>query len=221
MEDYRNSIDIDEIGEPNASAQGIDNDAFDEVDQTQPSLERKHSIDIAPVDSRNVQPANLRKLIEKYDNDNDDNNNNNAEEPEEVKFDSEAFDAFDSEFEAKEIGTTVNELTQENITADPFASPFKIKGPAKTEDQEDDDKVNAFDSTFEPVLPKQPENTPYKVATKPLKKKKKDSFEDSSDDDDDDDSEPEENLRIVIHERKKPSAEEQYQASLGMFWNTK
>src|SRR5699024_9189068 len=76
---------------------------------------------------------------------------------------------------------------------DPFASPYRTAKASA-------DEKDGFD-TFEPFVPKQPENTPFKVA-KP--KKKKDSFEDSDfDDDDDDDDEGEENIRIVIRAKMK------------------
>lgn len=204
------SIDINYVGNPNEQAEGIVNVAFEELDKSKADsdeavLSRKDSLDVAEVECENIQPNSLRELVNS-DVQLDDGETNSMEVDSELNtkedsrrestksdpfdtsaFDSQAFDAFESRFKA----TTIHITTSGD---DPFASPFKT---AKKSDNE----KNEFDS-FEPFVPKQPENTPFK-AQKP--KKKKDSFEDSDSDFDDDDDE-EDNLKIVIKAKmKEPS----------------
>ena len=219
-------MDIFDVGNPNTTAEGIVNDAFDEIDkldkteatkvikEPEPVIEhvesemvRKTSLDVCEVESDNIQPNDLRELvepiqemlndesdmIEKIDSQIVENvdeqkeiNPKNAEDPFDTSaFDSDAFDAFESRFEAAD---TLND--RKTISDDPFASPYKTS-------KSNDNEKNVFD-TFEPFIPKQPENTPFKA-----KPKKKDSFEDS---DFDDDSE-EENIRIVIRAKMKDTSQ--------------
>lgn len=235
------SVDIFDPGNPNQEAEGIINDAFDEMDQagkdaaaaaaSTPKEElpsgdsrksslssslRKSSLDVAEVDAKNIQPNDLRDLVAPSLA--ADNNSSVDREEEEVvvpsekkssiiseggedpfdtsAFDADAFDAFESRFESTELGKAAVK------SADPFASPYKsAKGPS-------DDSKNAFDS-FEPFVPKQPENTPFHQPKKSAKapKVKKDSFEDSFDSDGDEDSEAEENIKIVIRAKMKDSGD--------------
>ncbi|OTF84205.1 hypothetical protein BLA29_003863, partial [Euroglyphus maynei] len=198
--DHSDSFDLNYVGQPNVNAQGIINDAFHDEQDNKPEspqsksmenepTERKSSVDVAEVTIENLQPNSLRELVE--DNvdfpaqttDGEELPTSESKDPFDTSgFDSKAFEAFESRFEATD--------NEEKIKNDPFASPFKT---AKSSAEQDG--IGGFD-TFEPFVPKQPENTPYKVAKKP--KKKRDSFEDSDSFDDDDDDEPEESFRIVI-----------------------
>ncbi|KPM10255.1 Adaptor complexes medium subunit-like protein [Sarcoptes scabiei] len=188
----------DYVEEPSENIEGIVNDAFDEHDDLEQyeqsdDVEKKFktSIDISEVQIDNIQSKELRDLI---DNSNDDDYQLHSEaikkssDPFDTSaFDSEAFDAFQSRFEA-----TNQKTNPSNTTDDPFASPYKTVKLSSIDDEK------TFD-TFEPFVPKQPENTPFKAAKKA--RKKKDSFEDSSFDDDDDDDDKE-NFRIIINENK-------------------
>ncbi|XP_075681280.1 stoned B isoform X3 [Dermatophagoides pteronyssinus] len=216
--DRSDSLDLNYVGQPNVNAQGIINDAFnDEQDKSESQIEktdkeateRKLSVDIAEVAIENLQPNSLRELV--------DNNMDFQEQTADIEesihesndpfdtsgFDSKAFEAFESRFEA-----TDNKEKIVRIDDDPFASPYKT---AKS--NADQDGSGGFD-TFEPFVPKQPENTPYKVAKKP--KKKKDSFEDSDSFDDDDDDEPEESFRIVIRAKNNDTQRSEANSNLAL-----
>ena len=215
--DRSDSLDLNYVGQPNVNAQGIINDAFnDEQDKSESQIEktdkeateRKLSVDIAEVAIENLQPNSLRELV---DNNMDfqeqtadiEESIHESNDPFDTKgFDSKAFEAFESRFEA-----TDNKEKIVRIDDDPFASPYKT---AKS--NADQDGSGGFD-TFEPFVPKQPENTPYKVAKKP--KKKKDSFEDSDSFDDDDDDEPEESFRIVIRAKNNDTQRSEANSNLG------
>lgn len=184
------SIDIDFVGNPNKEATGFVNTAFDEVDKQVEDLEMKKrdSVDIAEVQNDNIHPNTVRVLVadEEANPKNEQEVTNNADPFDTSAFDSKAFEAFESRFETAESRV-------KSTSADPFASPFK------TATKSSDSGKNEFD-TFEPFVPKQPENTPFRVP-----KKKKDSFEDSDSDFDDDDEE--DNLRIVIKAKMKDSSD--------------
>lgn len=230
------SMDIYDVGNPNVEAEGIINDAFDSIDKQEvetmkevppvvesplahsgESLVRKTSLDVCEVEANNIQPNDLRELVEPNEDEvfstvgdtektivvEDDPDEyqittevvdqqevpiNSTDPFDTSAFDSDAFDAFESRFEATEMQSELK-----TDTVDPFASPFKTAKPG--------DNTNAFDS-FEPFIPKQPENTPFHSKARP---KKKDSFEDS--DDDDDDSEEEENIKIVIRAKMKDASD--------------
>lgn len=193
------SIDIYDVGNPNLDAEGIINDAFDEIDKQDDKvvLARKDSVEVTEVESSYIQPNDLRELVEPIEEmeisaepsdiciEISENKAGGDDDPFDTSaFDSKAFDELESRFEATETGETGG-----SIGVDPFASPYHS---AKVPINVDDDN-NEFDS-FEPFVPKQPENTPYKVP-----KPKKDSFEDSDYSDDSED----ENIKIVIKAKMK------------------
>lgn len=208
-------MDLNYIGKPNVNAEGIVNDAFDEQDKEtkimdeidDKNLVKKLSVDISEVVIDNIQPSSLRELVTNTVD--DITENADLEAKEDIKdpfdtsgFDSEAFEAFESRFESTNVDNKKSKSKD-----DPFASPFKSNVTV-------DSTKNEFDS-FEPFVPKQPENTPYKIPKKP--KKKKDSFEDSDSDFDDDDDEPEETFRIVIKAKTKDTNQSNQNANLGNF----
>lgn len=212
-------MDLNYIGQPNVNAKGIVNDAFDELDKDKETkimdeslddkeLIKKLSVDISEVVIDNIQPSSLRELVTNTVDDISENADIEAKEDgkdpfDTSGFDSEAFEAFESRFESTDIDNKKSKNKD-----DPFASPFKSNVAV-------DSTKNEFDS-FEPFVPKQPENTPYKMPKKP--KKKKDSFEDSdSDFDDDDDDEPEETFRIVIRAKTKDTNQSNQNTNLGNF----
>ena len=242
------SIDIYEIGNPNANAEGIINDAFEDKEQEpkpMPSIQmekeeeeeekqlqssvmaRKKSLEVCEVESNYIQPNDLRELVEPNQSVTSAEENVEADENETIEegiissktnsqsvvvtelvdeksatekkstdpfdtsvFDSEAFDAFETRFEA----TDIHHTDTTHGVDDPFASPYRTSKSINNNNEK-----NVFDN-FEPFIPKQPENTPFKS-----KPKKKDSFEDSSCSEDDSDSD--ENIHIVIKAKMKDNAD--------------
>ena len=215
------------VGQPNVNAQGIINDAFNDEQDNNPesqskkdiderATDRMSSVDIAEVAIENLQPNSLRELIDNnmdyqaQTTDGDEPSLESKDPFDTSGFDSKAFEAFESRFEATDKSEKIV-----RIEDDPFASPYKT---AKS-NAINQDGIGGFD-TFEPFVPKQPENTPYKVAKKP--KKKRDSFEDSDsfDDDGDDDDEPEESFRIVIRAKNNDTNHSEANSNLGMIYNS-
>nr|XP_046913121.1 protein stoned-B-like isoform X1 [Dermatophagoides farinae] len=217
------SLDLNYVGQPNVNAQGIINDAFNDEQDNNPesqskkdiderATDRMSSVDIAEVAIENLQPNSLRELIDNnmdyqaQTTDGDEPSLESKDPFDTSGFDSKAFEAFESRFEATDKSEKIV-----RIEDDPFASPYKT---AKS-NANNQDGIGGFD-TFEPFVPKQPENTPYKVAKKP--KKKRDSFEDSDsfDDDGDDDDEPEESFRIVIRAKNNDTNQSEANSNLAL-----